>query len=445
MDHTIIIYFLKVSASIIFFYGFYILFLKNDTFNHVKRFYLLFVILFSLTFPFWNINIFGQSTTAFYQTWLPEIEVVNTQNTQIEQVQTIKNNSKVDFMKIFFYTLGLGTILLLIKMIVQVLSILKLRFKNDQYLAGSCEITDLSKDVAPFSFFKWIFISKDAYTSTERETMIAHEKIHANQYHSLDVLLYELFCAVFWWNPFSWLLKKEVRINLEYIADQCVIKKGFEPKQYQYLLLQITSSNAGIQIVNNFNVSQLKKRIIMINKQKSKNQKTMKYLIVIPVILFMLSANSSCSKKNNTDNNTQVEITKPDQENTQVAEVPEGNNTEVATIEETITETSEKPFTVVDEMPQFPGGDKELMKFIGENLKYPINAVEKKIEGRVVARFVVSSTGQISSVTVIRSLDPDCDNEAVRVLKSMPKWQPGKQDGIAVPVYYTIPILFRLS
>lgn len=105
----------------------------------------------------------------------------------------------------------------------------------------------------------------------------------------------------------------------------------------------------------------------------------------------------------------------------------------------------EKPFTSVEQMPQYPGGDSELMKFISSNLKYPTIAAENGIEGRAVIRFVVTKEGNISEVQVVRSLDPSCDKEAIRVVKMMPKWVPGKQNGRNVPVYYTLPVLFRLQ
>lgn len=105
----------------------------------------------------------------------------------------------------------------------------------------------------------------------------------------------------------------------------------------------------------------------------------------------------------------------------------------------------EKPFVSVEQMPQFPGGDAELMKFIAGNLKYPTIAAENGIEGRVVIRFVVSKEGTVTDAQIVRSLDPSCDKEAIRVVKSMPKWVPGKQNGRNVPVYYTLPVLFKLQ
>lgn len=105
----------------------------------------------------------------------------------------------------------------------------------------------------------------------------------------------------------------------------------------------------------------------------------------------------------------------------------------------------EKPFVTVEQMPQFPGGDAEMLKWVGQQIKYPVVAQENGLQGTVTIRFVVTATGNIDDVQVIRGFDPACDKEAVRVVKSMPKWIPGKQNGRNVPVYFTLPVRFRLQ
>lgn len=124
------------------------------------------------------------------------------------------------------------------------------------------------------------------------------------------------------------------------------------------------------------------------------------------------------------------------------------NGQDIADLQEVITQTEEKkeePYTMVEQMPQFPGGPAELMKYIAKHLRYPVVAQENGIQGRVILRFVVSKTGKVENVTVLRSLDPSCDKEAIRVVQSLPDWIPGKQNGRNVPVYYTCPIVFRLQ
>lgn len=124
------------------------------------------------------------------------------------------------------------------------------------------------------------------------------------------------------------------------------------------------------------------------------------------------------------------------------------NGKDIADLQEVITQTpevqKEEPYDMVEQMPQFPGGPAELLKYIAKNLKYPIIAQENGIQGKVILRFVVNAKGYVEDIKVLRSLDPYCDKEAVRVVKSLPQWIPGKQNGRNVPVYYTCPIVFKL-
>ena len=124
------------------------------------------------------------------------------------------------------------------------------------------------------------------------------------------------------------------------------------------------------------------------------------------------------------------------------------NGKDIAELQEVIVKTAEpesKPYTMVEQMPQFPGGEKELLSYIAKNLHYPTVAAENGVQGKVFIRFVVSALGTVEGVEVIRSLDPYCDKEAMRVVAALPQWIPGKQNGRNVPVYYTLPIIFKLQ
>jgi protein TonB len=124
----------------------------------------------------------------------------------------------------------------------------------------------------------------------------------------------------------------------------------------------------------------------------------------------------------------------------------EVNGKDIADVKANVTQVvEEKIWDVIEQMPQFPGGESELLSYIGKNLKYPVIAQENGIQGRVIVRFVVSKTGDVDKVEVVRSLDPACDKEAMRVVRSLPRWIPGKQNGVNVNVYYTLPITFRLE
>lgn len=110
-----------------------------------------------------------------------------------------------------------------------------------------------------------------------------------------------------------------------------------------------------------------------------------------------------------------------------------------------VEEETEEIFVVVEEQPEFPGGNAAMMKFLSDNIKYPVIAQENGIQGRVITNFVVEKDGSITDVQVVRGVDPSLDKEAVRVIQSMPKWKPGKQRGSAVRVRFTLPVVFRLQ
>ena len=102
-----------------------------------------------------------------------------------------------------------------------------------------------------------------------------------------------------------------------------------------------------------------------------------------------------------------------------------------------------KPKIVAEEMPQFEGGERGLMNFISRNIRYPVVAMEQNIQGRVIVRFVVSDTGEVTQISVLRGIGGGCDEEAMRVVSLMPRWTPGRQDGKPVSVWYTLPIQFK--
>jgi periplasmic protein TonB len=123
-----------------------------------------------------------------------------------------------------------------------------------------------------------------------------------------------------------------------------------------------------------------------------------------------------------------------------------GGTVDIADVKAAVTEVEpEKIWDVIEQMPSFPGGDGELMATLSKNIKYPVIAQENGIQGKVILGFVVTKTGAISDVTVLRSLDPSCDKEAIRVVKLLPKWIPGKQNGENVNVRYTLPVVFKLQ
>jgi beta-lactamase regulating signal transducer with metallopeptidase domain len=162
-----------------------------------------------------------------------------------------------------------GTAFFLVRFIWQLITIFRIKHKSVPKRIGTQNVYHLSDEMLPFSFFRWIFINTEVHSEEELKQILLHEQIHVQQWHSLDIVLAESLCIFFWWNPIVWLMKKEIAINLEYLADSEILRKGVNSRDYQYHLLRLTYHETAVQIVNNFNVSQLKQRIMMMNKNKS--------------------------------------------------------------------------------------------------------------------------------------------------------------------------------
>lgn len=234
-------------------------------------------------------------------------------------------------------------------------------------------------------------------------------------------------------------------MNLEYLADERVVEAGSERKAYQYHLLGLAYGKNVATVCNNFNVLPLKLRIRMMNKKRTNSWLRAKYLLLVPVIGVALVA---C----NLDKKTAEPATAAEQAQADsAAEKPlmvgvavDGTPAQdEAQAEGSVVQG--EVFDVVEKMPEFPGGQQELMNFLMKNMKYPKAATDKGTQGRVVVQFVVNKDGSVVEPTVVKSVSPELDQEALRVVKMMPKWQPGKQNGEVVRVKYTIPVSFRLQ
>ncbi len=267
----------------------------------------------------------------------------------------------------------------------------------------------------------------------------------------------ELVCIFCWCNPFAWLMKREIRTNLEYMADARVLENGYDSKTYQYHLLGLSHQKAAATIYNSFNVLPLKKRIKMMNKKRTKEIGRTKYLMFLPLaaslmIVSNIEAVARTTKKIATEVieavDSQIEQPAPEVQEPQGAPQPK-QDTKTVTYKGKVVDkdTLDNPiFEVVEHMPEFPGGGMPvLMEYLSKNIKYPEAAMKKGTQGRVTVQFVVEKDGSIANAKVLRGVDPELDKEAMRVVSVMPKWKPGTQKGEAVRVKYTVPIMFRLQ
>ncbi len=184
----------------------------------------------------------------------------------------------------------LGSSFLVGKLLLELLSVLRLAKTGSRQRMNSCTVIYTDKCQAPLSFFKLIILHPKRYTASQLEQIIRHEQVHAQQWHSLDVLLVELFTALFWFHPLVYLLSREVKLNLEYLADGQVLLKGADRKAYQYHLLDMSTPSAPLPAVTYFNFSYLKSRIHRMNMPPSTHRALWRYGSLLPVIILLLLA-----------------------------------------------------------------------------------------------------------------------------------------------------------
>ena len=303
----------------------------------------------------------------------------------------------------------------------------------------------MESDEGPFSFFNWIFINPTKHNRQETDEIITHELAHCRQLHSVDILFTELFAIVFWANPFVWLLKREVRLNLEYLADNNVLAGGTDSKKYQYHLLGLAYRKNVATISNNFNVLPLKKRIKMMNKKRTKRIAKVKYALYIPLAAMLLvvsnietvardianvakaiptvkasvkqekmvdlsfsnKATVAVESRKNVqsteaierkDNKMEVQV---DNRNSEMSAQKVEETTEVAneeSAEKGPKKSPKKVYDYIEDMPTFNGN---LNQWLLLNMKYPVEAINKKEQGKVIVQFIVSENGEVSEPKII--------------------------------------------
>lgn len=424
------LYLLQVNVGLILFYALYKLVCTRDTFFRSRRFILIVSLVLPFILPFIDVREWLESrdrmimlTHFDYSAVLPEIVVGS------EAVET--GNRVFVLSEWIGYLYLAGVVVLLVRLAVQAFSLYRLIVRMPEKEINGVRVKCLNDPSGPFSFFGWIFMNSAAVKEDEISEILTHEMAHVKQHHSVDVLLAEMVSICCWMNPFAWLLKREVRLNLEFLADRKVMEAGFATKSYQYHLLGL-AYNHKYGLSNNFNFSHLKQRIIMMNKKKSNAAGHIKYaLFVLPAFALLVAGNISCSQDASQTEDAKEEVVAP--VSPEAKEAPADST------------AKEEVFMVAEQMPEFPGGMKEMLKFLQENVKYPENAMKNNVQGRVIVQFVIEKDGTPTEFKVLRSVDPDLDAEALRVMKAMPKWKPGMQKGQVVRVKFTVPVSFKLQ
>ena len=647
---TFFLYLMKSVLCLALFYPFYMVLLSRETFHRFNRMALISILLASVVIPAcritteepmllsqlyqrWEHWLTGQevetATAVAYADWA-DVEFATMSLADDDTLAVAPAFSLGDFLSehwgdLLFLLYVAGILFLIgrhIASLVRLFGLLK-RGQMQRLDDGTCLYLHQQTDIAPFSWMKYIVISEADYRENGRQ-IVAHEQAHISNRHSWDLLLVEVCLLAQWFNPAAWLLRQELQNIHEYEADDTVLRRGINAREYQLLIIKKAVGARLYSLANSLNHSSLKKRLTMMMKEKSHPWARLKYLYVLPLAAISMVAFAHTEAANNSNGISEAKGTEvlannqipgvKSSENEKVLIVVDGKLTiqetepidwtnedlakhigvtpeEIAQIEvikkpeilaqwnipgatgailvttkkakaadetaeaakekftvtvndageysygpmgstlkkgtlddiyqyicdmqrklqadgggrhflvnveaspkaprksvekvketlrkawalritysqkeekETVVdhliligkpkhnekegnievERAEEVFQVVENMPEFPGGNAELMKFLAKNIKYPAEAQQKGEQGRVMVQFVVGKDGKLSDIEIMRSISPTLDAEAIRVIKAMPTWKPGTQRGQAVAVKYTIPISFRLQ
>ena len=412
------LYLLKVNIALAILYIAYRLLFREDTFFRLRRGALLSIYLIAFLSPLPDLS-----------GWLSEQGNVSNLVGIYSELLPKETPLAADPAADSFLWEELGW--QLFRCLAELVTLVRLHRRCRKVTRNGIPICLLPHEEEPYSFFRWIFIPQASGSEAGIDDILVHEATHARQWHSLDILLGEAVCILCWFNPFAWGLKREIGINHEYLADEEVVRAGFNKKAYQYHLIGVKHPQLAIaNLYNHFSVLPLKRRIKMLNKRRTRSVGKVKYLALLPLAAGLLLVN-------NIDAMARVV-------NEKVVAIIQPSSVEMGT-PIVVTPDDDPVFTVVEEAPQFIGGSAALLEYIAKNVQYPVEAQQKGTQGRVQTCFIVEKDGSISNIEVLRGIDPLLDKEAVRVISNMPKWEPGKQRGQAVRVKYTVPVTFRLQ
>ena len=411
-------YIIKSTLTLALLYTCIMPLLEKETFHRLNRIIVLGCLLLSFIIPL--IHFTGGTNQT--------IDMVR-QAVQLPEILIDGNANKLSVWSltdiiVCIYTLGVVAMLSLTA--IQTMSLM-LRLRRCEHITDNKGNVIVLTDYAtsPFCLFHYIVMSHDDYANN-RSFVLTHEQEHIRLRHYIDLIILQFATIIQWFNPFVWLIGKNLKAIHEFEVDEAVLNKGINATQYQQFLVIKAVGNRLQPFANNLNKESLKRRIIMMNQKKSNRWMMLKALFIIPVATLAVSVFA-----NTTD----------------MSSMAKAANTTANTLPTTNMQTQKsatKTFTVVEVMPKFKGGNKAMMEFLMMNMKYPESAVKAKQQGKAVVGFVIKKDGTVSDVYIVKSTGYDVlDNEAMRVVKSMPAWEPGKQKGKPVDVKYFVPITFR--
>lgn len=430
------IYLIVSAISLALMVTVYRLTLSRTTFHGFNRFVLLATLALAAVIPVMHFQSISNRASAPISYVMSEIRVYADARPDVAPAQIAEEGSDMSLTSILTVVYLVGVIVFMLRIAIGILSSEIICHRRSRMLADGSRLVITERNYAPFSWRNCIVISRKDYESNGA-MIIAHEQAHVHHHHSFDLILAQLFCAVQWFNPAAWMLRRSLMEVHEFEADASVLEDGFDGRRYQICLVRAALQGSFATTTNNFSNCSTKKRIVMMNRHSTNPWARLRVLLMLPVVALSVIVASACKQ----DTNSEMNLNSQDAPTTDVYWV------DIQEVDIAETDSTDEVFWVVDQRPEYPGGEAALMEYLRSNLQYPENCKKNKVQGRVLISFVVNKDGSIVEPAVVKSAGPagvELDVEALRVVSSMPAWTPGMQNGEAVRVQYTIPVVFQL-
>lgn len=414
------------------FYAFFMLLMRKTTFFTFNRFSLMAGSLLCLALPLVHWDFSGTAVSNVIPTLTLPQAVVSAEGGTLNAA-----DKGISWLGVVSGIYFLGAFVVLIMNILSVIQTSRMIASGEHIQKEGFKVTIVDAPVASFSFLGHIVISREDFTATP--VILTHEMSHVRKHHSVDVLLFSVVTVLHWFNPLVWLARAELKMLHEYEADESVIGQGVNAADYQLLLVRKAVGEHRFRLANGFNHTKLSNRITMMMSEKTNGWIRLSYVACVPLLACMLCF---CTSNKQTSEMTERTVDALDAEPQDINEVVAIGVTDATTAEE----DEPVPFQSAEVKPMFQGGDaNNFAKWVNEHLIYPEDAQKAKKQGRVVVQFTITKTGKMENVKVLRGTFKSLDEEALRIVKSSPVWEPGKMQGKAVDVTYTFPIVFRLK
>ena len=468
------IFVLKSAFVLAMLVSLFMIFMSRETFHRVNRFVMLSIICIALLLPVVNLGVespFKKLAASIENCFASEESdgiVIDISGFDEQPVFTDvaldipslepAEEKPFDWLLLVAVLYFAGVALLVVRQAVMYVQVARIIVRSrvadaSQYGCEGISLRVHSGKEKPFSWFSWVVVSEEDLKDGVREILV-HETAHARAGHSWDIMIADAVIIMQWFNPIAWIMKNCLKDIHEFEADEAVINSGVNARQYQLLIIKKAVGARLYSIANSFNHSSTFKRITMMCKKKSNKWRCTKALYILPAAAIAALLFSQPESVNAVEQPSDGKVTEfvANNQTEMPATAPSesaANRRKVAAVGEvkhTQPSDTTQVYQAVEQMPQFPGGSNGLMTYLRNSIIYPQEARDANIQGKCFVTFVVDSNGKIKDARVQKSSGNEVlDKESVRVVESMPRWTPGKQNGKNVAVQYTLPIMFRLQ